>query len=368
MVIGIVLAGCLALAAGSYQSRYDVAHDLYQVGEITQAHDAEVYYVCGKGCNHEMRAVVDFTDGPRSVELPEVPFSHRGLPESRWVPAPEPYTGTFGVYYDPDLPEDNQRIRSQDEVEGVFFQDPRPLWIAVGAIAICSFAWLRPALRRGAGSIRVLSMAPTPPGQQSQGLGSWRLDVTAAAGLTIAGLGILLFSGSAWNAIVAMHLDESGTVTKGFDAAVRVVADSDGRPAADMVFAEIVIEQDTGANETVPVQLVAPAQEVKPALVPGWYEPVAPYTDEFAVKYDPENPDLAIAVADVELAARPSVLVIPLIVLGLGTALAGWAYAWPVVRRQREHQTPQPGMILGDTRLADPSPYEPTARVPFSRS
>lgn len=177
--------------------------------------------------------------------------------------------------------------------------------------------------------------------------------MTAAAGLTTAGLGILLFSGSAWNAVVAMHLDESGTVTKGFDAAVRVVADSDGRTAADKVFAEIVSERDRMTNETVPVQLVAPAQEVEPALAPGWYEPVAPYADGFAVKYDLANPDLAIAVADIELAARPSTLIIPFTVIGLGVALTGWAYAWPIVRRRRERQTPQPGMISGGMSRAD---------------
>jgi hypothetical protein len=347
VLVGIVLAGFFAPAAASYQWRYDVAHDLYQIGEVTEARDAEVYYSCGRGCSYEMRAVVDFSDGPRNVNLPEVTFDHRGLPQSQWVPAPEPYSGTFNVYYDPELPQDTRRILSQDDVESAFRQDPSTLWIVVGIFVIWSLAWMRPASRPVGGSIRVLSLAPTAPGAESRRPDSWRLDVVAAVGLATAGLGILLFSGSAWNAVVAMHLDQSGTATEGFDATVRVVAGPDGQPASDKVFAEIVIEHDRVANKIVPVELVTPVQERDSALTPDWYESIAPYTDGFAVKYDPANPDLAIAVADIEQAARPGALVIPLTVIVLGTTLAGWAWVWPAVRRQRAQQPARPGMISG---------------------
>ncbi|WP_454850572.1 hypothetical protein [Promicromonospora soli] len=271
VLVGIVLAGFFALAAGSDQWRYDVAHDLYQVGEIVEAHDAEVYYSCGRSCSEEMRAVVDFADGSRNVELPEVSFDRRGLPERQWVPAPEPYDGTFNVYYDPELPQDTRRIRSEEDVEDAFSQDPRTLWIVVGILVIWSLAWMRPASRNTGGSIRVLSLAPTPPGAESQRPDSWRLDVIAAVGLATAGLGILLFSGSAWSAVVAMYLDESGAVTDGSDAAVRVVAsDVDGGgPVSDKVFAEIVIKHVTVANEIVPVELVVPDRRVDSELLPG---------------------------------------------------------------------------------------------------
>ncbi len=173
--------------------------------------------------------------------------------------------------------------------------------------------------------------------------------MVAAAGLITVGLGILLFSGSGWNTVVAMHLDESGAVTNGFDAAVRVVAsDADGGgPVSDKIFAEIVIEHVTVANEIVPVELVAPERRVDSELSPGWYENVVPYFDGFDAKYDPANPDLAIAVADIEQAARPSALAIPLAVIGLGAALAGWAWVWPTVRRQRVQPPAPPGMISG---------------------
>lgn len=351
MLVGIVLAGLFALAASSYQWRYDVAHDLYQVGEIVEARDAEVYYSCGGrgGCREQMRAVVDFAGGSRNVELPEVPFDRRELPERQWVPAPEPYDGTFNVYYDPELPQDTRRIFSEADVEDAFSQDPRTLWIVVGGLVIWSLAWMRPASRNAGGSIRVLSLAPTPPGAESPRPDSWRLDVIAAVGLATAGLGILLFSGSAWSAVVAMHLDESGAVTDGSDATVRVVAsDADGgRPVSDKIFAEIVVKHVTVANEIVPVELVVPDRSVDSELSPGWYENVVPYFDGFDVKYDPANPDLAIAVADIEQAARPSALVVPLAVIGLGVALAGWAWVWPTVRRQRSQQPTPPGMISG---------------------
>jgi hypothetical protein len=204
VLVGIVLAGFFALAAGSYQWRYDVAHDLYQVGEIVEAHDAEVYYSCGRGCSEEMRAVVDFAGGSRNVELPEVSFDRRGLPERQWVPAPEPYDGIFDVYYDPELPQDTRRIRSEEDVEDAFSQDPRTLWIVVSSLVIWSLAWMRPASRNAGGSIRVLSLAPTPPGAESRRPDSWRLDVIAAVGLATAGLGILLFSGSAWSAVTRL--------------------------------------------------------------------------------------------------------------------------------------------------------------------
>lgn len=357
MLIGIVLAGCLAAFAAWYQSRYDVAHDLYQVGRLTEAHDAEVYYSCGRNCNQEMRAIVDFADGPRTVDLPEISFDRRGLPERQWVPAPEPYSGTFSVYYDPERPQDTSRIRSQDEVEGAFFDDPRPPWIAVGVLVIWSLAWVRPALRKTGGSVRVLSSASASPGQELARYDGRTPDVVAAAGLITVGLGILLFSGSAWNSVVAMHLDESGAVAEGSDAAVRVVSDAArGGPVADKVFAEIVIKHVTVANEIVPVELVVPNRRVSSELSPGWYENIVPYTDGVTVKYDPANPDLAIAVADIEEVARPSALVVPVVLVCFGAVVVVWAYTWPVVRRRRsersQQQTP-PGITSGGIPRVD---------------
>lgn len=164
------------------------------------------------------------------------------------------------------------------------------------------------------------------------------------------GLAVLVFSGSAWNTVATMHLARSGSVAEGFDAAVRVVSDEDGRTAADKVFAEIEVGRPGAADEIVPVELLAPAHGVDPDLAPGWHAAVAPYADGFAVRYDPRNADLAVAVIDVERAVRPGTLILPLTLFVLGVSLVGRALARRSDfrgRRRRERQASLPGMVSG---------------------
>jgi hypothetical protein len=349
LLVGIALAAVCALLAASHQWRYDVAHDLHQVGDVAQAHHAEVYYACGRGCDRRMRAVVNFPAGSRAIEFDEPSFSLRGLPESRWVPAPEPYGEAFTVYYDPEHPHDIRRIMPQVDVEGAFHQETRISWIVLGALVVWSLAWIRPAVRRAGRPVRVLSVSSSASGDQLR-RGEWRRDATIAVGLTVMGLGVLVCSGSAWNAMAAMHLASSGSVAEGFDPMVRVVPDADDRNVSDKVFAEIVVGQRGGADDIVPVELLAPAQRVDPELAPGWHASVAPYADGFPVRYDPDDPDLAIAVSDIDGAVRPGALIFPLVLLALAVSLVVWALARPSDlrrRRRRKQQALLPGMVPG---------------------
>ncbi|MFD6445916.1 hypothetical protein ACFWEJ_12505 [Promicromonospora sp. NPDC060204] len=113
----------IAFAAWS-QDRYAVAHDLYQSGVETQAHNAEVYYRSCRGCESKFRAFIEYPDGPRTVpNLPTINFDRDDLPTGRWVEAPPPYDRAFHVFYDPDDPTDPDTIMTVDDVEAQVYQD-----------------------------------------------------------------------------------------------------------------------------------------------------------------------------------------------------------------------------------------------------
>lgn len=101
----LVFAMALAMAGGFVYSTAEAGR-LARVesdGVRVMAHDAEVRVVSASKVM--VRAVVDYHDGPRQVQLVYDQNPHPDSSRPGWMPAPVPYDDTFSVLYDPDDPD-----------------------------------------------------------------------------------------------------------------------------------------------------------------------------------------------------------------------------------------------------------------------
>ncbi|MDR7384382.1 hypothetical protein [Promicromonospora iranensis] len=342
-----------------------MAHDLYQSGAEAQAHDAEVYYRSCRGCESELRAVVEYPDGPRTLpDLPSISFDRDGLPKGRWVVAPPPYDGTFQVLYDPDDPTDPGTIMTVDDVEDEVYQDgPLVTWVVVGALLTFGLVLMRPTVRSAVeahhrfGAARrtidahldllhgsaddddVLRMQVRDAVDGATDRSQARLrrerirDLVMAVGIVLVAVSVLMWATSGREAVIAYHLQDAGVETKAFDALVTIDT-RDDRTVSTKVFAEV---RDTGVTaEYHDVELVVPERYIDEQLEPGWYSNVEPYRDGFVVVQDPEQPEWAVPLGDLDHLAQPGAIVLPSAVGVVGIASCVGVLVWPARRLRPE--------------------------------
>lgn len=348
---GATLSFVFAFIAIDEQAKYNLADELWRNGRLASASNAEAYHRTCRGCDDELRAEVAFTAGPRTVELPEINVQAGGLPANEWVPAPWPYDTEFTVLYDWDEPV-GSRVMDIVDVYGRAEGNHLVPSIVAGVLIIWTLSFVRPFIRHAPEEHRRREAfrAGVESDPARRAVGGWREDLVLAAGLAVTGLGVLLYLTAGREVLTAQYLDEHGEGTQAYALSFHVT-DNQGVPRADRVLAWI--DPDPKQRGRV-VELVAPGQPLSDSPGAGWHygvAPPAPY-DDFAVKYDPDNLDLAIAEADIARAADPAPLIVAIATLALGTLVVGGLLAslaarrWGERERERLGQLP-PGLILG---------------------
>lgn len=351
-VIGATLSIAFTIVAVDERARYNLAEELWRNGRMADASGAEAYHRTCRGCDDELRAEVSFPSGPRRVELPEIKVRAGGLPANEWAPAPAPYDTDFTVLYDQDDP---VGTRVMDVVDVYDLAEGNHLVpsITAGALIVWTLSLVRPFIRRAPEEHRRREVfrQGDDPGPVKPGIGGWRTDLVLAAGLVVTGLGVLLYVTAGREVQAAQYLDEHGEGAQAYAVSLHVT-DNQRDPHADRVLAWI--DPDLKQRGRV-VELVAPGQTLRDSPGTGWHYGVdpapAPY-DEFAVKYDPDDLDLAIAEADIARAADPQPLVLAIATLALGTLVVGGVLARLAARRRNERERERlgrlpPGLILG---------------------
>jgi hypothetical protein len=355
---GVPLSFAFTVTAVDEQARYNLADELWRNGQMANASNAEVYHRTCRRCDDDFRAQVFFTAGPRTVELPEINVHAGELPANEWVPAPWPYDTEFTVLYDRDDP---VGTRVMDIVDAYDLAEGNHLVpsIVAGALIIWTLSLVRPFIRHAREEYRRREVfnAGGDPGSAKPGVRGWRADLVLAAGLVVTGLGVLLYLTAGREVLTAQYLDEHGEGAQTYALSFHVT-DNEGVPRADRVLAWI--DPDPKQRGRL-VELVAPGQPLSDSPGAGWHygvTPPAPY-DDFAIKYDPDNPDLAIAEADIARAADPAPLIVAIATLALSTLVVGGILAWLAARRWGERERERlgqlpPGLILG--RAPSPRP------------
>ena len=349
--LGATLSLVFVLVAVDEQARYKLADELRRNGQMTTASNAEAYHRTCRGCDDELRAEVDFTAGPRIVELPKINVQAGGLPANEWVPAPPPYDTEFTVLYDRDDPV-GSRVMDLVDAYDLFEGNHLVPWIVAGALVIWTLSLVRPFIRHAPEEHRRREVfrAGGDPGPATSGSRAWRADLVLVAGLVVTGLGLLLCLTAGREVLTAQYLDEHGEGTRAYGVSLHVT-ENEGAPRADRVLA--LIEPDPKQRDRT-VELAAPGQLLSDSPGAGWHYGVtapAPY-DDFAIKYDPDDPDLAIAEADIARAADPAPLIVAIATLALGMLVVGGVLARLTARRRGERERERlsrlpPGLIGG---------------------
>jgi hypothetical protein len=171
----------------------------------------------------------------------------------------------------------------------------------------------------------------------------WRTDLVLAAGLVVTGLGVLLYLTAGREVLTAQHLDEHGERAQAYSVSLHVTEDQEV-PRADRVLAWVDPDPEQRGRT---VELVAPGQLLSDSPGAGWHYGVAapaPY-DDFTIKYDPDDLDLAIAEADIADATDPAPLLVAIATLALGTLIVGGVLAWLTERRRGERERESLGQL-----------------------
>jgi hypothetical protein len=342
--LGATLSLAFVLVAVDEQARYELADELWRNGQMATASDAEAYHRTCRGCDDELRAEVDFTAGSRTVELPEINVRAGGLPAGEWVPAPWPYDTEFTVLYDQDDPVGSRVmdiVHAYDLAEGNHLVPS----IVAGALVVWTLSLVRPFIRHGPEEYRrrEVSRAGGDPGPAAPGMRGWRTDLVLAAGLVVTGLGVLLYLTAGREVLTAQHLDEHGERAQAYSVSLHVTEDQEV-PRADRVLAWVDPDPEQRGRT---VELVAPGQLLSDSPGAGWHYGVAapaPY-DDFTIKYDPDDLDLAIAEADIADATDPAPLLVAIATLALGTLIVGGVLAWLTERRRGERERESLGQL-----------------------